>query len=59
VKSRKDPPKKLYFAIGVANSVATIAILALTLCSRSNKAHGKGIKLAETGRYLARHKRLT
>jgi hypothetical protein len=56
---KKRPPKKLYIAIGVANSAATTAILALTLCNGSNKAHGKGIKLAETGRYLARHRTLT
>ena len=40
-------------------NIATIVIMALILSSRRNKAHGKGTKLAKTGRYLARHGRLT
>jgi len=56
VKSRNIPQK---IEIGVANLVATTTILALTLSSRRNKAHGKGTKLAETRRYLARHGSLT
>ena len=34
-------------------------IMVLTASSGRNKAHGKGIKLVETGRYLARRGRLT
>jgi hypothetical protein len=54
VKSRKKPQNKLYHAARVANSAATIAILALTSSSERNKAHGKGTKLAEIRIYLAR-----
>jgi hypothetical protein len=49
----------IYLAAGVANLAATTAIMVLTSSSRGNKAQGKGTKLAETGRYLARPGRVT
>ena len=60
MKSRKKKPQnKLYIEAGVANLATTTAILALTSSSGRNKAHSKGTKLDETGRYLVRHRRLT
>ena len=55
VKSRKNPKVSYILQSELQIFAARTAILALTLSSGRNKTHGKGTKLAETGRYLARH----
>ena len=58
-KSSQHQDTKQTPKIILALPASTTAILALIASSGRNKAHSKGTKLAETGRYLARLGRLT
>ena len=53
-----SPPRRWFFLPFFALPTSTTTTMVLIMSSGRNKAHGKGTKVAENMRYLARRKRL-